>query len=244
MNDNMKNKILLVVLSLCVMACTIGVLHLIFDEHTKLFYINVITTCICEIILLSNIPLFSSRKLLTFKNAATSTVLDIYAILMFLWTIAYSPFIEKEDDFKPLYIGMLILTVIFAIALGIIEVGGNVMQKVEAEQTQSTSEKKHYLMALDRYYLYAETVLATNHSEWKGDTLRSLKLALDKLSNIPSNKLEQNQDFVSEANRHLDGIKDLLEKLSNADEKEDIQKGISLKIEQLKIYVTTSKNSL
>ena len=103
----MKNKIILGLVLLCVMACTVLVFHLIFDEHTKLFYINVITTCFAEVILLANIPLLSSEKLLTFKNAASSTILDVYAVVLFLWTVVYSAFIEDESGYKTLYIGML-----------------------------------------------------------------------------------------------------------------------------------------
>ena len=99
---------------------TIVIFHLIFDEHTKLFYINVITTCICELILLANIPILSNARLLTFKNEAVSTILDIYAVVLFLWTVIYSLFIETEDDFDILYIGMIAVSVVFIVAFGMV----------------------------------------------------------------------------------------------------------------------------
>ena len=135
----MRNKIISGLVLLCVMACTILVFHLIFDEHTKLFYINVVTTCIAEVILLSNIPLLSNERLLNFKNAASSTILDAYAIILFLWTVIYSVFVEEESDYKILYIGMLVITVVSIIAFGAIEIGGNIMQKEDERQKQTTA---------------------------------------------------------------------------------------------------------
>ena len=243
MTDNMKNKILTVVVMVCVIICTIGIFTLIFDEHARLFYINVITTCACEIILLANIPLLSSTRLLTFKNVASSTVLDVYAILMFLWTISYSTFIEDENDLNALYIGMLILTVIFAFALGIVEIGGGIMGKTEKEQTEDTSRKKDYSKMLDDYYLHIENLLSEDHSTWKEDVLRSLKLSLDKLANIPSNKIEQNESSILAMSRHLENIKTMFECNGNVLE-EDTKTRISTAMKQLANYVSTLKRTL
>ena len=239
----MKNKIITGLILLCVIVCTIVVFNLIFDEHSTLFYINVITTCSAEVILLSNIPLLSSGRLLTFKNAASSTILDTYAVVLFLWTSIYSLFVEDESDLKVLYVGMLIITVLFCIAFGAVEIGGNVMQNEEEKQKQTATRKNVYIISLDSYFLDVQEMLAQYHSDWKDDTLRTLKLIIDKLSLIPSGKLERNDSVISEINQRLDEIKGLLSALSgNQDESQKLQ--LTRKIDQLKNYVTTIKSSL
>lgn len=241
----MKNKIISGIILICVLACTIIAFHLIFDEHSKLFYITVVTTCIAEVILLSNIPLFSTGRLLTFKNAATSVVVDAYAIILFLWTVIYSLFITEGSDYKALYIGMLLITVVFLVAFGAVELGGGIMQKEEQKQKQSTSQKRTYLLSLDNYWLEVQEILAPYSSDWKDNTLRELKLVIDKISMIPSEKLVSNDSIQSGMNKRLEEIKELLSHLpEDKDECEEKQICITLKIEQFKNYVNTIKSSL
>lgn len=239
----MKNKIISGLVLLCVMACTVLVFHLIFDEHTKLFYINVVTTCIAEVILLSNIPLLSSEKLLTFKNAASSAVLDTYAVILFLWTAIYSAFIEEECDYKVLYIGMLVVTVVFIIAFGAVEIGGNIMQKEEERQKQTTASKKVYLLSLNSYFLDIQSILSSLSSDWKNDVLHILKVTLDKMSMIPSEKLNHSESVVLEINQRLEEIKGLVSSLQGNDSEEQ-KSQIVRKINQLNNYITAIKSSL
>lgn len=239
----MKSKIISGLVLLCVIVCTIVVFHLIFDEHTKLFYINVITTCFAEAILLANIPLLSSKRLLTFKNAASSTILDAYAVVLFLWTVVCSAFIEDESGYKTLYIGMLIISVIFVIALGVVELGGNFMQKEEESLQQTAASKKVYLLSLTNYFLDIQEILSPFHSDWKDDVLRNLKVTLDKISMIPTEKLERNEMVISEMNQRMEEIKGLFSSLpDNADDTRRSQ--ITRKIDLFKNYVTTIKSSL
>ena len=170
----MKSKIMSGLLLLCAIACTIVVFHLIFDEHTKLFYINVATACVAEALFLANIPLFSSGRLLTFKNAASSVVMDTYAILLFLWTVVYSLFIEEESDYKVLYIGMLALTVVFLVAFAAVEMGGSVMQQEEEAQNSVAASKRAYLVSLNDYFLSVQEMLSPARPDWADDALRTL----------------------------------------------------------------------
>lgn len=239
----MRNKIISGLVLLCVMACTILEFHLIFDEHTKLFYINVVTTCIAEVILLSNIPLLSNERLLNFKNAASSTILDAYAIILFLWTVIYSVFVEEESDYKILYIGMLVITVVSIIAFGAIEIGGNIMQKEDERQKQTTASKKVYLLSLNGYFLDVQEILSPISPDWKDDVLRILKVTLDKMSMIPSEKLNRNESVVLEMNQRLEEIKGLVSSLQGNDS-EGQKSQIVRKINQLNNYITTIKSSL
>lgn len=240
-----KNKIILGIVILCVIIGTIIVFNLIFKENTKLFYINAITTCFCEIILLLNIPILSNKSLLTFKNAATSTTLNIYAIVLFLWTVIYSQFIENENDFNTLYIGMIVASIIFAFSLGMVEIGGKMMRNEEKKQESTSAYKKDFVTLLDSYFFDVQTILSPNKSMWKDDTLRLLKLVLDKIANIPSEKLDKNVDFTIEVNKYLDNIKDLFKNsIQESDGAKNIQSQTTKVIEQLNNYVTSIKSSL
>lgn len=240
-----KNKIILSIVILCVIIGTIIVFNLIFKENTKLFYINAITTCFCEIILLLNIPILSNKSLLTFKNAATSTTLNIYAIVLFLWTVIYSQFIETENDFNTLYIGMIVASIIFAFSLGMVEIGGKMMRNEEKKQESTSAYKKDFVTLLDSYFFDVQTILSPDKSMWKDDTLRLLKLVLDKIANIPSEKLDKNVDFTIEVNKYLDNIKDLFKNsIQESDDAKNIQSQTTKVIEQLNNYVTSIKSSL
>ncbi len=241
----MNNKITSALVLLCAIVCTIIVFHLVFDEHTKLFYINVVTTCVCEIILLANIPILSSTRLLTFKNAATSYVLDIYAVVLFLWTVVYSSFVKEEGDFNILYIGMLVLTVVGVVAFGMTSTGGRVMEAEQERHEAVAAYKRECLVSLDNFRQNAAELLAANGSEWNDSTLRLLNLVLDKIACIPSDKFDKNGGFVEETNRRLDEIGNLLRRVADgADTDDGIRAEVTRKIEQLKSYVTTMKLSL
>ena len=230
-------------LLLCAIACTIVVFHLIFDEHTKLFYINVATACVAEALLLANIPLFSSGRLLTFKNAASSVVMDTYAILLFLWTVVYSLFIEEESDYKVLYIGMLALTVVFLVAFAAVEMGGSVMQQEEEAQNSVAASKRAYLVSLNDYFLSVQEMLSPVRPDWADDALRTLRLTLDKVAILPSEKLGRNPSATAEINRRLEDIKQAFSaSAANGDEPQRQQ--LTEKINQLRNYVTNLKTSL
>ena len=62
-------KVLFPLMLLLAVACTAGVYYLLFDGDTsKLFYINTIVTCLAEVLLLSNIPIWSGEKMMTVKK--------------------------------------------------------------------------------------------------------------------------------------------------------------------------------
>ena len=241
----MNNKIISALVILCIVVCTIVIYNLAFSVHAKLFYINVVTACVCEVILLANIPLWASQRLLTFKNAAMSYVLDAYAIVLFLWTAVFSFFVEDEGDITTLYIGMLVTTVIFVAAFGMVAKGGSAMEEEAAVQEAVAGYKKQCLVSLENYRLKAKELLAADGSEWKEDTLRTLNLTLDKIASIPTYKLDRSENFVSETNSRLEEIKDMLARQAgNGDDASALRAETTRKIEQLKNYVTTIKTSL
>lgn len=240
----MKDKIIPAVVLLIALVCTVTVYYMIFDEHSKLFYINVIVACITEAILLSNIPILSNEKWLTFKNVATSIILNFYAIVLFLWTSIYSLFIQDEGDYNILFIGMLVISILFIILLGAVEIGGSFMNKQEQGLRKTTLNKKIFLTNLNMYWADIQDISKDVDLTWKEDSLQKLRMVIDKISIIPSEKLERNPDVISEINLKLNEIKTLLKKISETDMPSDLQLQSTREIELLKNYVIAIKSSL
>ena len=182
--------------------CTVLLYHLIYEEHTTLFYINVVVTWLAEGILLLNIPVFSNSKILNFKSAASITVLNIAAIILFLWTVSYSAFVEDPTNLDNFYIGLLVITIMSICAFSITEIGGGVMRKQETELTKIVQNKKRLLVSYNNYWLEAKECLRFN-SEWESNILSQYRSALDKVESIPAEKLERNVEIVRDIDDKL-----------------------------------------
>lgn len=232
-----------VITFLGVAICTALLYHLIYEEHTTLFYINVVITWIAEGILLLNIPVFSSAKLLDFKNAASLTILNSSAVLLLLWTVGYSLAVKDQENLDNLYIDLLVIAIISIAALGVTEIGGSAMKKQEAELNTTIRKKKRIVVSIGMFLEDAKNCLH-NQSDWENETLSALKNVLDKISSIPAEKAERNEDVMEGINNKLKNIQEMLEKYSNDCSDEALMQTITRKVNQLKNYVTTIKANL
>lgn len=203
-----------------------------------------IVACVAEAILVINIPMLSSKQLLTFKNAASSTVLDIFAIVLFLWTSICSLFVEDESDYRILYIGLLVVIIIFIILFGSVEMGGNFMQKEEKIQQQVAQEKKVFSNFLSMYRMEVRNILAMANSETTDEISRMLDIVLEKAAMIPSEKLEHNGNVTASIHDKLCKIKTLLEELQEEDVQETLRIQIIHELKSFNNYVTMIKSTL
>lgn len=240
----MKNKFISGTVLLLTLVCTIFIYYLLFDEHSKLFYINLATTCLAEVILLANIPMLSNDKWLTFKNAATTTILNVYAISLFLWTSIYSLCIEREEDCKILYIGMLSISTLFIVLLGITELGGSVMKEQEESILQTIQNKKAVLNSLHKYWLETLQMIQDVNFEKKDVLLHDIRIILDKITVIPSAKLEDNPSITSEINLRLDDLKKQINTITNDNDSSSAVEKTILKVKLLNNYIISVKSSL
>lgn len=238
----MKNKIILSLVLLCVIVCTTIIYHLIFDEHNTLFYINVGVSCVAEIILFLNIPTLSDEKILTFKNAATTIVLNIYVIALFLWTSFSNLFIEEENDYKVLYIGILIITVIFLLLFGSVELGGNIMQKEEKKLQHLRDEKNEFRNSITVYRLEISSILDNLKIEIPGEAASLLETVFDKIVTFPSEKV--NDKVSIDINEKLEEIKIIFKEIQNGNAQEKLQSEVIQKIKYLHKYINTLKSTM
>ena len=236
-------KALFPLMVLLVVACTAGIYYLLFDEHSTLFHVNTIVTCLAEVLLLANIPIWSGEKMMTVKNAAASVSVNIYAVLVFLWTTVYTLAIynSEEENYKPLIIGLLGITLLFVILYGATMIGGGVTEKhVEELQTKSAS-KKLFVFSVQESFMNIKEALHDEESEWKDETLKALRTIADKIGAMPTDKLSKNTDITSELKDRMDSIAEMCEGLATADNKAERQAKITHKVNQLKNYLTTIK---
>ena len=170
-------------------------------------------------------------------------MVNLYAVLLFLWTTVYSFFVETDADFRVLYIGLLALTVLFAVCLGTTELGGGVMQVEENRSNGSRQGCKQFRTSLENHWNELQGLCASAGGEAGDALLRSLRLTFDKLSSIPANKLEGHDAELQEVDRRLLEIKMLL-----APDGPDKEAGgatqICQKADELQRYVTSMKSTL
>lgn len=236
-------KALFPLMVLLVVACTAGIYYLLFDEHSTLFYVNTIVTCLAEVLLLANIPIWSGEKMMTVKNAAASVSVNIYAVLVFLWTTIYTLAIynAEEENYKPLVIGLLGITLLFVILYGATMIGGGVTEKhVEELQTKSAS-KKLFVFSVQESFTNIKEALHDEDSDWKDETLKALRTIADKIGAMPTEKLSKNTDIASELKERMESIAEMCEGLATAENKAEQQAKITRKTNQLKNYLTTIK---
>lgn len=239
-------KVLFPLMVLLTVACTAGIYYLLFDEHSTLFYVNTIVSCLAEVLLLANIPIWSGEKMMTVKNASASVSVDIFAVLVFLWTTIYTLAIYNSEDenYKPLVIGLLVITLLFVILYGATMLGGGVTEKhVEELQTKSAS-KKLFVFSLQESFMNIKEALHDEESEWKDETLKALRTIADKIGAISTEKLSKNTDIVSELKERMESIAEMCEGLATAENKAEQQAKITRKTNQLKNYLTTIKTTI
>lgn len=236
-------KALFPLMVLLVVACTAGIYYLLFDEHSSLFYVNTIVTCVAEMLLLANIPIWSGEKMMTVKNAAASVSVNIYAVLVFLWTTVYTLAIynSEEKNYKPLIIGLLGVTLLFVALYGATMIGGGVTEKhIEELQTKSAS-KKLFVFSVQELFTNFKEALHDEDSEWKDETLKALRTITDKIGAMPTDKLSKNADIASELKERMESIVEMCEGLATAENKTEQQAKITRKVNQLKNYLVTIK---
>ena len=236
-------KALFPLMVLLVVACTAGIYYLLFDEHSTLFYVNIVVTCLAEVLLLANIPIWSGEKMMTVKNASASVSVNIYAVAVFFWTTFYTLAIynAEEENYKPLVIGLLGITLLFVILYGATMIGGGVTEKhVEELQTKSAS-KKLFVFSVQESFTNIKEALHDEDSDWKDETLKVLRTIADKIGAMPTEKLSKNTDIASELKERMESIAEMCEGLATAENKAEQQAKITRKTNQLKNYLTTIK---
>lgn len=235
-------KILFPFVMILTLACTVGIYYLLFDQQTTtLFYINTVTTCVAEVLLLINVPMWSGRRLLTLTNASVSIFVEWYAVLMFIWATIFTLAIyhPENEQFKTFYIGALSLTLLFVVLAGLSAIGAHTAEKTAKEQ-MAPMENKHNLLSRVNTLNYG----ITNHlahngdSEWTEECERLLRLVVDKMGAMPNEKLQRNKEVVDRVEEALGEVAEACKQLPSAENplqtKEEIKDELNRIMQQVK----------
>lgn len=238
-------KVLFPIIALLAMACTVGIYYLLFDQETStLFYVNTIVTCVAELILLLNIPLWSGKKLLTVTNATVAISLNVYAIAIFLWTLFFTLAIYDAEvgEYKMYYIGMLVATLIFVVVCGMSAIGANTAEKMATkEQQASVDNRKNVVQFVRVTALDITSAIEECDAEWKEGTERLLRTLVDKVASMPIDKLQGNPDVARRIEEDVTELATVCEQLASAEDRGALQADITSRLNRLNRYVTTIK---
>ena len=194
-------------------------------------------------LLLSNIPIWSGEKMMTVKNASVTVSINAYAILLFSWTTIYTLVIynSESENYKPLYIGVLLLTLLFVVFCGATLIGGETTEKHVKELETAVSNKKLFVFSAQEALMNIKDALQDDDSDWKDETLRALRTIADKIGAMPTDKLSKHADIANELKERFLAIEEMCESLATAENKQETQTKITRKTNQLKNYLVTIK---
>ena len=236
----MKNKVIFFLTCVAALACTVMLYCMLFEEHSKLFFINVTVACLAELVLLMNVAVFSSGCLLTFKNSATSGVLSLYAGLMFMWTTGVSLFQGAVPNFRVLYIGMLVLTLAFVVIGGITEFAGGKIQQQGQADAAAVRRRDVSVSELVALFEEIKDIVKNIPSHELENGISRLAVSVEMVTTIPVAKLERDPSLLNEAKEKLDAIRFQLQTSKNG--KVDDMSALLEKIDDFKRFVNVLKS--
>ena len=223
------------------LGCTIWIYNLIFPNIDTLFYLNVVNASIAEGLILLNISALTSKTVLTFKRAATNTILVFLGITLFLWTSLYSV-INQDPPFNGLYIGILVIVIIFTILIYSSETGGQVMEGNHIELVEQSKRRNIKVLSAEMFLMDMETLLKGEPLEWHNQINKDLQTAINKIRTIPVSKMSDNPEIFDNVNSYIEKIKEIGGELDGATDKIIIRNKIEDEISKLNTYLTTIKN--
>ena len=237
-------KVLFPIILVLSLACTIGIYYLLFDQHGHLFYINTVATCVAEVLLLMNVPIWSGKKMLNITSSTVSIFTNLYAIALFVWTLLFTLYAQDSFvvNFKAYYIGILIATLVFIILCGVSAIGAHTAEKAAEEQESLIGNRRNLVGFVKVLNLDITASLESADSEWKDEFERLVKMLNDKLSSFPSEKLNKNPQIAQKIENDMSDIATICEGLSASVEPEIVQQELTNKLNRLIKYVSTVKN--
>jgi hypothetical protein len=236
-------KVLFPIVVLLTVACTVGLYYLLFDEVNTLFYLNTIVTCVAEVLLLMNVPIWSGKKMFNVTSVTVSRSVNVYAVAIFLWTLFYTLAIHDEvsGGFKTYYIGMLIATLIFVVVCGVSTVGAGTAEKMSKEVQTAVDNRKNVVQFVRVSAADLSSSIESDNSEWKDETEKLLKMIADKVATMPAEKLYGNPDVARRIEDSMSDIALVGEQFASAEDKEAVKADLTSKLNRLNKYITTIK---
>ena len=233
--------IALIILWLVLVALTTGIYLLIFPEYHLLFGINLGVAIFVVTALLYNFKMLTSKR--EPHNVLQQIIMLVYAIALFVWTVYFTNTAPKEP-YIDLYIGMLALTLIAALALGISHISGKVINYQEAELRAGDGKKKAFISALLESRKRLDTCMLNEHVDFDTDVMADWQRIEDRLKSIPISHFNSATQFIEDCEIRVRSISNHALEITNCENKSELAQQLSKEINELKRYVTIYKPNI
>lgn len=224
----MRNSIIFTITLVVVAIAIYGIFYFVFPETTALMTWCVVSGIVMAAILSANVLLVSDHKRLSVKNAATAWVLNVFGVLLFVWTLVFAFGVGSYDDgarnLNTLYIGYLVL-LILGISLWLLADRGGFLAHANDAKVQNAIQSREVFLSQLKQLKTDLTV--------SDDTARAVSRNIDLLRNVPASRFD-----VPETCRQLsDSILKLNEAVESGDthQVEEANKQLTFIIKSMRV---------
>lgn len=234
----MKGKIILIITAIVAILLTIAIYDTVVSEWTSMIQLSLVVVCLAELAIVSTMGLLPA---LNFKNGSTGLLINIYAVLMILWSIIGCKF---EGNTFPT--GLLMISVVMLVIIGFSVMGSHESDRLNDEVEQTISQKRDFATASPSSLSQKASSAAVERenltSMWLTmqstvddfDTKKRLRILVERIQSLPANRFP---NPVIETN--MAQITAMCRALSNSEVHDRMLERINEKIKELSNYIKT-----
>lgn len=186
----MKGKVILLITALVAIGLTIAIYNSVVTEWTSNIQLSLAVVCIAEFAIVCTLGLL---PVLNFKNGSTGIMVNIYAALMILWSI-----IGCNFEGSTYTVGLLVISVIMLVIIGISVTGSHESDKLNEEVEQTINQKRSFATASPGRIHSTSSVqsgpenlssmwLTIQSSVDDNDTKKRLRILVERIQALPAN---------------------------------------------------------
>ena len=233
----MKGKIILIITSVIAIGLTIALYEAAVTEWTSMIQLSLVVVCISELAIISCMGLL---PVLNYKNGSTGVLINVYAVLMILWSLVGCNF-----DGNTFPIGLLLISVIMLVMIGMSVVGSHESDKLNEEVEHTIGQKQAFATSAPRT-IPNKSVSPDNPVEenlssmWLTiqstvedyDTQKRLRVLVERIQALPANRFPNPTIEKSMAQ-----ITAMCRALSNQEAHDRVLSRINTKTKELTNYI-------
>lgn len=233
----MKGKIFLLTTAIISIVLTIAIYNSVVTEWTSNIQLSLAIVCVAELAIVCTMGLL---PVLNFKNGSTGIMVNIYAALMILWSI-----IGCNFEGSTYTVGLLIISVIMLVIIGMSVMGSHESDKLNDEVEQTIQHKRSFTTSApsnkisdksgntDTENLISMWLTITSTVD-DYETKKRLKVLMERIQALPANRFPNSMIETT-----MKQITAMCRALSNPDAHDRIVLRINDKAKELTNYIKT-----
>ena len=226
----MKNTAILLITIVLVLGITGLIAHLLAPETIgTLFYTNLISTMVLEVLFLLNVPFLTGKNLLTIRNTSIAVQVNFFILCEVAWMIVYSFFLSTDVEMNWYYSGILSILLLFAILISMVTMGGNTQAETYQQIQEETNKSKYTSSNLQSILAELQLNLKQKTYDEQLKDLKTLQTISDKIAAIPVKKYSETA-IITEIHQEL---QNLLYKVKNEEANESTLTGMIENVNEL-----------